>query len=222
MSSVPFVLLAGAGLGPWIWEPLKGELPHCFVYDAEGQPLPQRVEGLEAWVRQNFNRPVVLVAHSAGALLALELTGRAPDLVQGVVFLGALLPQHGQSYVSKLPFPQSVIMPLVLRLAGTLPPESVLRASLGTFLTPAQLARLVAEHRQEHPSLFVGRLQSPAHAKKRLYVVLTEDKAVAPALQRQQVQGWSTAEGTTLASGHLPMLTHAQDLARMLADFGQG
>lgn len=218
MSNVPYVLLSGAGLGSWIWESLRGELPHSVAYeaDAEAPSLSARVEGLEAWIRQRFDQPVVLVAHSAGSLLALELVGRAPELVEATVYLGSYLPTPGQSFVACLPLLPRLLLPLVLRLAGTLPPEADLRASLCPGLTPTDEARIVAEHRREHVSLFLDRLVRPAHPEKRLYVVLTEDKAVPPAWQRRQVRHWSPAEVTTLASGHLPMLTQAAVLAKVL------
>jgi pimeloyl-ACP methyl ester carboxylesterase len=94
----PLVLVHGAWTGASTWALLTGPLGAAFTvvaYDRRGHSRSTRGEGrptrrrheddLAAVIASLDAGPVYLAGSSYGALLALELAGRRPDLVRGVV-----------------------------------------------------------------------------------------------------------------------------------------
>ena len=45
----------------------------------------------------------------------MELAARLAERVAGFVAIGAAIPKRGGSFVSSLPFPQRIIMPVLLK-----------------------------------------------------------------------------------------------------------
>lgn len=98
------VLLHGIGLGPWFWEPwyptfreagvrvVNLELPGAAGADAEGG-LADIAEQVRLAV-QAIGGPVVLVGHSAGALLAQMVAEKHPP--QGLVLVCPVPPRQVQ------------------------------------------------------------------------------------------------------------------------------
>ena len=82
--------------------------------------------------------------------------------VAGFVAIGAAIPKRGGSFVSVLPFPLRAIMPIILKTAGTKPPESAIRNGLCSDL-PEELASRIAR------SLFRNPAESIRIAFKRLF-----------------------------------------------------
>ena len=114
-------------------------------------------EQVRTWETNKF----VIVAHSLGGYLAWSwpaFTGRAA----GFVAIGAAIPKRGGSFVSVLPFPLRAIMPIILKTAGTKPPESAIRNGLCSDL-PEELASRIA------PSLFRNPAESIRIASQRLF-----------------------------------------------------
>lgn len=70
---------------------------------------------------------LTLVAHSSGGLVATELAAMATHRMAGVLAIAAIIPLPGRSFTSSLPFPQRLVLPVVLRLIGTKPPETDIR-----------------------------------------------------------------------------------------------
>lgn len=110
---------------------------------------------------------------------------------------------------------------MVLRLAGTRPPEKQLRAGLGAGLPAETTDRLVAEFTPESRALFVTPAPpAPAGwAGRRGYVRTTADRDVPAALQDRSAAALGATYERELATGHLPMLSDPAGLGAAVAGF---
>lgn len=93
----PVVLLHGAAQHAGVWEPVASQLPgfRLVAPDARGHGRsdPASDYGVEAYVSdlgrvvQALDRPVALVGHSTGALVAMQFASRFPARVWAAAFL---------------------------------------------------------------------------------------------------------------------------------------
>ncbi len=106
---LPVVFLHGAGMSHVIWALQARHLAHhgCSVLaldfpghgDSGGDPLKD-ISGLADWVAQALTAlnvtEAVIVGHSMGALVALEMAARHAALVRSLILLGAaaVMPVH--------------------------------------------------------------------------------------------------------------------------------
>ena len=148
-SLPPVVLLHGYGMGSSYFIPLAARLrnnAHVYAPDLPGhgpserdvRPLSIRELGdaLAAWMDANGLRAAVLVGHSAGSQVAVDVAARRADLVSGLVLVapacdptarsvvrqvvrsvrGAIFERPGVAIWAALDFPRSGIRVLVAEL----------------------------------------------------------------------------------------------------------
>lgn len=110
-GTVPVVLVHGAGMDSSIWQLQTRFLAHHGLAVAavdlpghghsEGEP-PASIEAMADWlgrfVRASGLEPAVVVGHSMGTFIGLELAARRPETVAGLVLLGtaAAMPVHSE------------------------------------------------------------------------------------------------------------------------------
>ncbi|PJN57415.1 hypothetical protein PAEVO_41490 [Paenibacillus sp. GM2FR] len=225
-----FVFIYGAGLNGGIWDFVVEGLSHpCLKVE---YPLRDRnvisghhlgledyvnhmTEQVRAWGTNKF----VIVAHSLGGVLAMDLASRLGDRVAGFVAIGAAIPKRGGSFVSALPFPQRVIMPIILRTAGTKPPEFAIRTGLCSDLPEEQASRIVAEFVPESRKVYTDRVQASIPDVPKLYVKLTQDKEFGLSVQESMIANLIADGVESLSTGHLPMLSDPRGVQRILEGF---
>lgn len=226
-----FVFIHGAGMNGGVWDIVAEGLGYpCLKVDypsreeAAGMPghhltledyVSQMTEQVRRWDTDKF----VLVAHSLGGVLAMELAARLAERVAGFVAIGAAIPMRGGSFVSALPFPQRIIMPVLLKMAGTKPPESVIRKGLCSDLPEEQASRIAAEFIPESRRVYTGRVHASVPQVPKLYVKLTQDKEFGESLQERMAANLSADRVESLSTGHLPMLSDPLGVRRILEGF---
>lgn len=67
----------------------------------------------------------------------------------GFIGIGAAIPVRGGSFVSCLPFPLKLILPIMLKISGTKPPEKVIERGLCADLTKDKKDIVVKEFTPE-------------------------------------------------------------------------
>lgn len=223
----PLVLLHGAGLGSWIWDPV---IPHLNV-PVEALDLPGRV-GTDALprsvtlqhaidaVHDRLHGPSIVVGHSFSAEVALGVAAAHPASVAGVVLVGGVVPRSGRSFMSLLPYPQRVFLHLLLRLNrnGIRLPTSLVKSEYCSDLDAEQSARVLERIVPEAPRLYLDALNwsDIPDALPRFYVKLLRDKSV-PLKQQDEAIGRIRATGVeSIDAGHLPMLSRPQETAAAL------
>ena len=211
--TTPLLLLSGAGLPDWIWNDVRDGV----AVDSVVAPRPSAGRGTvtdyaQAALDAAPEGPFLLVAHSAGGVIASELARLAgPGRLAGVLAIAAVIPPSGASFTSSLPFPQKAVLPLVLRVAGTRPPESAIRKGLAAGLDEATTRRLIADLSPEPRGYFTTRAASNGAliaAPARGYVVTTDDTELPAALQRRFAGRLGPSQTTEITGGHLPMLNN--------------
>src|SRR5258707_14248590 len=161
--------------------------------------------------------PVLLVGHSYGGVVITE-AGNDPKVV-GLVYVAALVPSEGESVASiTKPFPPA-------------PLGSEVRADAEGFLTgtPKGIAEEFAQDLSDEEKQLLMATQSPTAAagfgatvttaawksKPAWYVIASNDRAVAPELQKSEAAAMK-ATSITVSSSHVPMLSHPEEVADLI------
>jgi len=229
-AEVGIVFIHGAGLKAGIWEKVSEGLAFpCLLAE-----YPSREETSEArkslalqdyaahLVKQIAAWPVervVLVAHSIGGVVALQVAEALKDRIAGLVGVGAVIPARGGSFLSALPWPQRTIMGMVLRMLGTKPPESAIRQGLCHDLPADKADEIVNGFVPEAVRVYKDRVGAAVPDVPRWYVKLELDRELSPALQDRMAANMGAQQVVHVPSGHLPMLSKPVELQRQLAAF---
>lgn len=229
-DKIGIVLIHGAGLGSFIWDDLKPliktpvltiEFPNREVGDKANNNLTfddykkSAVEQIEKWGIDNF----VIVTHSIGGCVGLSLTDYFAEKVVGFVAISSAVPTNGNSFISCLPFPQSLLMPLILNLFGTKPPQKVIEQTLCNDLTSEQTSEIVKRFTPEAKLLYTTKVNYTNLEIKSLYIKLTNDKGFPVQLQDKMIKNLTAQKVVTLDSGHLPMMSKPKELSEILNGF---
>ena len=212
------LILPGAGLPEWLWDDVRArlEMPSLVA------PRPTTGDGtVTDYARAALDAagpgPIVLVAHSAGGVVAAEAARlAAPGQVVGIVAVAAVIPTAGGSFASSMPFPQNIALPLILRLAGTRPPQAAIRRGLASDVDPVLTDRLIADFAPEPRSYFTSRVHSTSELPAittRSFIFTTQDAEVPVAAQERFAGRLEPHTLIRIPSGHLPMLTHPEEVA---------
>lgn len=229
-DKIGIVLIHGAGLGSFIWDDLKPliktpvltiEFPNREVGDKANNNLTfddykkSAVEQIEKWGIDNF----VIVTHSIDGCVGLSLTDYFAEKVVGFVAISSAVPTNGNSFISCLPFPQSLLMPLILNLFGTKPPQKVIEQTLCNDLTSEQTSEIVKRFTPEAKLLYTTKVNYTNLEIKSLYIKLTNDKGFPVQLQDKMIKNLTAQKVVTLDSGHLPMMSKPKELSEILNGF---
>ena len=229
-DKIGIVLIHGAGLGSFIWDDLKPliknpvltiEFPNREVGDKANINLTydaykkSAIGQIEKWNIDNF----VIVTHSIGGCIGLSLTDYFAKKVVGLVGISSAVPTNGNSFISCLPFIQSLLMPLILNFLGTKPPQKVIEQTLCNDLTFEQTSEIVKRFTPEAKLLYTTRVTYQNIEKRTLYIKLNNDKAFPGQIQDKMIKHLNTQKIVTLDSGHLPMISKPKELSEILNNF---
>lgn len=226
------ILVHGAWHGPWCWDVLTAHLQahavavQCVALPSAASAVPAGLAEDAAAVSEVLSRvsgAVVLCGHSYGGMVVSAADTRQAD-VRRLVYLCAYLTEAGESVEASL------------RAAGERRPGHwIRRLPDGRTQVDAEraAARLYADCPAATQEWAIARLrpqwgqglgQSTACPAWRrhpsTYVVCSEDRALAPSIQRE-VYGVRAQQVLTLASGHCPFLSQPRQLAQLLAGLAQ-
>ncbi len=230
-NDIGFVLLHGAGLGGWIWEKLATRLERPFLavdypgrgkrarIAADGLPLRSYVAAALADLDAFAPRRAVIVAHSIGGVVGLEVARLRPERVRGFAAVGAAVPAGRGSYASCLPFPGGLFLRLLLASSGTRPPEPVIRGGLCNDLDEKTASAVVERFTPESIRLYTEKRSDRELPARSIYLRLMKDQALNPAVQSRMSRHLRAGRVVELDAGHLPMLSKPEELARALNDY---
>ena len=230
MDNKGIILIHGAGLGSFIWDKIKTKLNlQSFAVD-----FPNRNKGDKANLQLSFEDYVssiimqiahsnfdklIIVTHSIGGCVGLKVAEYFGNRVVGFVGVGSAIPSNGGSFISCLPFPQKVIMPIVLKIAGSKPPQKAIEEGYGNDLNNEQKKLVVENFTTESRSLYLDKCNAKIPTSSRLYIKLTNDKEFPISMQDKMIKNLETQNIATINCGHLPMLSQPEELARIVNDF---
>lgn len=227
MKNIGFVFINGAGLSAAIWDETRAkidaptlaiEAPHRGDKAALKLSLKDYVDEAMNQIDAFPAKKIVLVSHSIGGVVMMQLTQLLGKRVAGVVGVGATIPLPGESFLSCLPQPQRTVMGLIMRLAGTAVPESSIRKSLCGDLTTEQADVIVKNFTPEARALYTTGISGAPYTRKARYIVLTDDREFTADFQRSMAARLN-AKTTEIHGGHLSMISHADEVANVVAGF---
>ncbi|MFM9589344.1 alpha/beta fold hydrolase [Streptomyces scabiei] len=218
------VLVHGAMHTPWIFDPLRErlaargvasravQLPSSNPDSAAARGLTEDVAVVRAEI-EAADGPVVLAAHSYGGVPATWAAAKE-DRVAELVYIAAFALEPGVSMMEWMggDFPPTWIhSPDGLAVqAGDA--EQAVFSGVDPVLTAEAVKRL----QWQGMRAFTEKLGAAPAAVPSTYVVAAEDPSLPPSVQEQ----WAAraAHRLRLPSGHSPHLSHADQVAELLAE----
>jgi pimeloyl-ACP methyl ester carboxylesterase len=158
--------------------------------------------------------PVLLVGHSYGGAVITE-AGNNPK-VAGLVYVAAFAPEEGETLAGLAEgFPPSPLFGEVQPIADgylLLTPKGV-REDFAQDLTPAEQSVVLATQGATQGAILGTPIKAAAwHSKPSWFVIASNDRAIAPEQEISTAKRMGS-KTLTLASSHLPMLSHPQQVA---------
>jgi len=138
--------------------------------------------------------------------------------VAGLLGVSCVVPAPGASFVGSMPFPDRVVLGLVMRMVGTRPPEKALRAQ-AAGLPEAVADRLVSDFVPESQRYYRDPAPETLAPTHRGYVCTTRDDELPEKLQRSFAQRLGIERPEEVATGHLPMLEDPDSVAGRIESF---
>jgi pimeloyl-ACP methyl ester carboxylesterase len=163
--------------------------------------------------------PVLLVGHSYGGAVITE-AGSDPK-VAGLVYVAAFAPDEGQvvgELGKEFPAPPGV-SELRPDAAGflSITPKGV-EESFAPDLPLAERKAMTATQGPTNGACFGTKITNPAwRSKPTWYVVASNDRMIQPDLERKFAKAMN-AKTITIASSHVPMLSHPDEVAKFIAE----
>ncbi|MFE3055998.1 alpha/beta fold hydrolase [Nocardia sp. NPDC059239] len=218
--TTPILFLSGAGLPAWIWDEVRASLPVESVVAA----YPKRVDAtlrdyVDTALAQAPNGLFTIVAHSIGGVVASEIAATAPERIDRLLGIAASFPAAGTSFLAALPAPQRVFTGLIMRVAGTRPPEKAIRTVLCAGLEEDDIAHVVAEFEPESQHLYRDRVSPRTFPTRTGYVATTADRQLPEMLQRKNAAELGIGFHREIPTGHLPMLQDPASLTTVVEEF---
>ncbi|HZM34069.1 MAG TPA: alpha/beta fold hydrolase [Burkholderiales bacterium] len=243
-----FVLVHGGWHGPWCWDrisPLLRDAGHRVsavnLHGEGADHLPTEQTTLAHYVARirraidAADAPVVLVAHSSGALSAQQAVEEQPERVRTIVFLSAFVARNGESgrmLQGKDPAQKvSPVLRVDFRPGSKIPYQT--RIDMSSFEAVklafyndcsdadarAAVAQLVPE-----PTAPAGqplRLTPERFGRvDKVYIHCSQDNAISLGRQREFATQWPLRRTLTVESGHSPFLSMPARLASILGEIG--
>lgn len=218
-TGTPVLFLGGAGLPDRIWDEVRAGLPEGTESAVARYPrrgTASLADHADAALAQAPWPDVALVAHSVGGVVACEVLARAPERVRAVLGVAAVFPRPGRSFTGALPLPARLVLPAVLRLAGTRPPAKAIRRGLAGGLPDDVAGRIVDEFDPESVRLYRDRTSARELPTVRGYLLTTADGEVDAATQRRSAATLGATWTEELPTGHLPMLEDPHGVSRVV------
>jgi pimeloyl-ACP methyl ester carboxylesterase len=209
-----YLLIPGAGTGAWCWDLVADELRgHGHEVVAVDLPLEDDTAGLEEYsgaaiAALGGDEPdrLVVVGHSLGGFTAALVCGRVN--ADSLVLVQAMIPAPGET-------PEDWFANTGYAEAEREEPKYDDVYYNGV---PEHLAKLSEEREREQSSTPMSQpwpLEAWPEAPTR-FLLCTEDRFFPANFMRRVVRERLGIEPDEIAAGHMPMLSHPQDLAGRL------
>jgi pimeloyl-ACP methyl ester carboxylesterase len=229
------LLVHGAFVGAWSWEPLIAPLEaagHAVeTLDLPGSgddPSPIDEVTLDAYaarvcaVLRERPEPAVVVANSMGGMAATQAAVRCPGRVASIIYVAAFLPQDGQSLLDLTRLPEGADDQVQANLVvdGVPPvatmPAAAARHAIYGCCSDEMAAWAIERRGAQAVAPFADPVAIPDGAFEdipRSYVLCKRDRAIPPQLQRRMLEQAGCTEVVELDTDHVPQLSATGELA---------
>jgi pimeloyl-ACP methyl ester carboxylesterase len=231
-----FVLIPGAWMGGWVWEPMVDRLRkhdhdvHVVTLSGLSRPnedwshigIATHVNDVLALLRERGLRDVIMVGHGTSGVIAGVVADRAPDCVVHTVYIEAFLPHSGKSTLDAFAgLLRAHELRSITENHGRWPIPDVAVVGEGQGLS-AEQAQWLVERLVDHPGRPLTEpicLTHPLETQQATYVVCRMehfDERLADDVERMRaVPGWSFRY---LDTGLWPMISAPDELLELLEE----
>ncbi len=232
-----FLLVHGAWMGAWCWSDValalraRGATVETVELPAHGDDMTALADAtLDAYVAKvrtalaSHDRPVILVGHSMAGMVITGAAEADPSKIEKLVYLGAYLPQDGQSLIDLAMTDadsQLGAVSVVDQDAGLVRlPSASLKDVFAADGSAAAVKDLESHYRDEPLLPFL----TPMHTTKanwgsvpKVYLYTKQDHAVSYGLQQRMTAGVALVGSVDLDTSHSPFLSQPTLTASTLA-----
>lgn len=221
------VLIHGAGLGAFVWQDMKLDwkvLRINFQNRGNGPMnkglhyqdyVDEVIQQIENWTVDQ----IVIVGHSIGGCIAMNVAAKYPDRVIGFIGIAAAIPKKGGSFVSCFDGMKNWLMPLMMQLFGTRPPKSVIAGSLCSGLEKEQKEKVISRFTPESRLLYTEDCKVTIPNAPKMYIMTTEDREMSEPEQKKMAKNLKTKNIVRIETGHLPMMAEPNKLSHLINGF---
>lgn len=220
----PFLFIPGACHGAWCWQHVLPFCNNATAIDLPRDPVGASLQGHAQAILSRIDRPVILVAHSAGGFAATAAAEAAPERVAGILYVCAYVPRSGESLAQMRRAQAENPLRGSYRLSPnrstfTFAPDR-LQDLFYHDCPPGTLAHALA-HLHPEPVRPQETALTLRHTPQlpRGYLICTEDRAIPPAEQARMAAGLTTL---ALPCGHSPFFARPQALAQAIHTLAAG
>lgn len=227
LANTSFIVVHGAWMGAWSWEPVATRLRDRGAtvtvvelpgHGADPTPVPQT--GLDAYVATVGKAldasagKVVLVGHSMAGIVISQVAEQHPDKLAALVYLAAYVPRDQETLQSLAATDVASHVGPALQidaehgLAGLAADK--LEDIFCADCSPASAALVRERYRPEPLPAFGAPVHVTANGWGRVakfYIYTSRDHAVSPDLQQRMTAGITWAGTATLDTSHAPFLS---------------
>ena len=224
-----YILIPGAWMGAWAWEPVTrglrglGHRVHPVTLSGLADDADVSDVGLETHVGDVLSvleagdlRGAIVVGHSYSGIVAGQVADRVPDRVARTVYVDAFLPHDGRSMLDAFPESQrEEELAQISENGGRWPAPDLAGAADGHGLTVEQ-ARWLVDRLVDHPGRTVSEpvvLERPLARQRATYIACSFEISD----DVEAMRGEPTWTFHRLQTGHWPMVSDPEGLVALLA-----
>lgn len=226
MSKCGLIFLPGAGLGPFIWNPI---LPH-LDFPSYSITYPSNAFrdniGLNSYISSAVEQientgydDIFFICHSIGGVLAMPLLDNFYGRVKGICGISCVTPEPGENFISCLPLPNRWILSLLIRFSGTKPTASSIKAGLCNGLSENETEDVIINFRPESTRLYFDACNHSNRLINPAYVICKLDNELSVATQHKMAKKMGAKHLYEIESGHLPMMSNPKKLASIIHSY---
>lgn len=240
ITKTTFVLVHAAWQGPYAWETVKtGLLKEGFQVEViqlpghgSDQTDPRRIN-MEVYIKHvtdaiiAIGTEVILLGHSLAGMIISGVAEEIPELIKGLVYIAAYVPENGQSaYGISRQDKQSLLGASLLvsedQSEFDVKEKDIINIFAQDSDTAAQ-SQILINYRPEPAAPFSDavRLTTAKFGRVTKYYIETlKDNGIGNDLQKEMIRTAGISQVYTIDAGHSPSLSKPEEVTHILTTIG--
>ncbi|GAO44679.1 alpha/beta fold hydrolase [Flavihumibacter petaseus] len=236
-----YVLVHGAWQAPYVWDAVAADLTakgnKVITVELPGHgsdSTPAHTLSLDAYTAKVTDAisatsdTVILVGHSMGGMVISNTAERLPSRIKKLVYIGAFLPENGQS-LADLAFsdPASQLGPKLIEAPDHLTLDVKQDSLTYLFINDGteEGKKSVLDHYRAEPAIPFGNKVALSGENfgsvSKVYIKTLQDIVISPALQDRMIQKAGITKVYEVNTSHSPFLAQPHAVSDFLLKIGE-